>query len=57
MGIRLGIGKKEKVIIKAIRGRIESSIIITHKSCILKKCISTDGNIVPLLLVLKGKIY
>ena len=55
MGIRLSIKKKEKVIIKAIKGYIKSSIIITYKSCILKKYIFIDGNIVLLLLVLKKK--
>jgi hypothetical protein len=57
MGIRLGIGKKEKVIIEAIRGYIKSSIITTRESYTLKKCIFTNGDIVPPLLVLKGKIY
>ena len=57
MGIRLGIGKKEKVIIKVIKGRIKSGIIITYKSYTLKECISINSNIVPLLLVLKGKTY
>jgi hypothetical protein len=57
MGIQLSIEKKEKVIIEATRGCIKSSIIITHKSCTLGECIFINGNIVPLLLVLKGKIY
>jgi hypothetical protein len=57
MGIQLGIGKKEKVIIEATRGYIKSNTTTTHKSCIFKKYISTDGNIVLPLLVLKGKIY
>ena len=57
MGIWLNIEKKEKVIIEAIRGRIKSGITITYKSYILKECISTDSNIILLLLVLKGKIY
>jgi hypothetical protein len=56
-GIRLGIGKKEKVIIEVIRGRIKSSIIITRKSCTLGECISADGDIILPLLVLKGKTY
>ena len=57
MGIRLGIRKKEKVIIEAIRGRIKSSIITTRESYILKECIFTDGNITLPLLILKGKTY
>ena len=57
MGIRLGIRNKEKVIIEVTRGHIKSSIIITHKSCTLKEYISTDGNIILPLLVLKGKTY
>jgi hypothetical protein len=57
IGIWLGIGKKEKVIIEVIRGRIKSGIITTRKSCILRECISIDGNITLPLLVLKGKIY
>ena len=57
IGIRLGIGKKEKVIIEVIRGRIKSGITITRKSYILRECISIDSNIILLLLVLKGKIY
>ena len=57
MGIRLGIEKKEKVIMEATRGRIKSSIMTTYKSCTLKEHISTDGDIILLFLVLKGKIY
>jgi len=57
IGIRLGIRKKEKVIIEAIRGYIKSGIIITYKSCILRECISINGDITPPLLILKGKIY
>jgi hypothetical protein len=57
MGIRLGIGKKEKVIIEVIRGHIKSSITITYKSCTLREYISIDSNIVLPLLVLKGKTY
>jgi hypothetical protein len=57
MGIQLGIGKKEKVIIKVIKGYIKFSIITTHKSYILKEYISADGNIALPLLVLKGKTY
>ena len=57
MSIWLGIGKKEKVIIEAIRGYIKSGITTTRKSCILRECISADGNIILPLLVLKGKIY
>ena len=57
MGIWLGIGKKEKVIIEVIRGYIKSGILTTYKSCTLGECISADSNIVLLLLVLKGKIY
>jgi hypothetical protein len=57
IGIWLGIGKKEKVIIEAIRGRIKSSITTTRKSYILRECISIDGDIILPLLVLKGKIY
>jgi len=57
MGIRLGIGKKEKVIIEVIRGRIKSGIITTRKSYILRECISINGDITPPLLILKGKIY
>jgi hypothetical protein len=57
MGIWLGIGKKEKVIVEAIRGCIKSGITTTCKSCILREYISADGNITLPLLVLKGKIY
>ena len=57
MGIQLGIGKKKKVIIKVIRGYIKFSIITTRKSCILKEYISINSNIVPPLLLLKGKTY
>ena len=57
MGIQLGIKKKEKVIIEVIKGCIKSGIIITYKSYTLKECISTDSNVVLLLLVLKGKMY
>ena len=57
MGIQLGINKKEKVIIEVIKGCIKSGIIITYKSYILKEYISTDSNVVLLLLVLKGKMY
>jgi len=56
-GIRLGIGKKEKVIVEAIRGRIKSGITTTRKSCILGECISADGDVIPPLLILKGKTY
>ena len=56
-GVRLGIGKKEKVIVEATRGRIESGIITTCESCILGECISVDGDVALPLLVLKGKIY
>jgi len=56
-GIWLGIGKKEKVIVEAIKGRIKSGTTTTHKSCILGECISADGNIAPPLLVLKGKTH
>ena len=42
---------------EVIRGRIKSGIITTRKSCILRECISVDSNIIPPLLVLKGKIY
>ena len=57
MGIQLGIRKKEKVIIKVIKGRIKSSIIITYKNYILKECIFVNSNVILPLLVLKGKIY
>ena len=57
MGIQLGIEKKEKVIIKAIKERIKSSTLITHESCTLGECISANSNIILPLLVLKGKIY
>ena len=53
MGIRLGIGKKGKVIIETIRGRIKSGITITRRSYILRECIPIDGDIIPPLLVLK----
>jgi hypothetical protein len=56
-GVRLGIGKKEKVIMEATRGRIKSGTTTTRKSCILGECISTDGDIAPPLLVLKGKTH
>ena len=56
-GIQLGIGKKEKVIIKAIRECIKSGTSTTHKSCTLGECISADSDIILPLLVLKGKIY
>ena len=45
IGIRLGIGKKEKVIVKVIRGRIKLGITINRESCILGECILVDGNI------------
>ena len=57
MGVRLSIKKKKKVIIKAIKGRIKSNIIITYKSYTLKKYIFANSNIIPPLLVLKEKIY
>ena len=57
MGIQLNIGKKEKVIIEVIKGHIKSGIIITRESCTLREYISADSNVIPPLLVLKGKIY
>lgn len=45
IGIWLGIEKKEKVIIKAIRGRIKLGIIINRKSCTLGEYILVDGNV------------
>jgi hypothetical protein len=45
IGIRLGIGKKKKVIIKAIRGYIKLGITINRKSCILGECILANGDI------------
>ena len=57
MGVWLGIGKKEKVIIEATRGRIKSGITTTRESCTLGECISVDGDVTPPLLVLKGKTY
>ena len=45
IGIQLGIGKKEKVIIKVIRGYIKLGIIINYKSYTLGKYILVDGNI------------
>ena len=57
MGIQLGIKKKEKVIIEAIRGRIKFGIIIIYKSYTLKECIFADSDVILPLLVLKGKIY
>ena len=56
-GIRLGIGKKEKVIVEATRGRIESGTSTTRESCTLGECISADGDVAPPLLVLKGKTH
>ena len=56
-GVRLGIGKKEKVIVEATRGRIKSSTTTTRESCTLRECISADSDITPPLLVLKGKTY
>jgi hypothetical protein len=47
MGVRLGIGKKEKVIMEVIRGRIKSGTTTTRKSCILGECISIDGASIP----------
>jgi hypothetical protein len=44
-GIRLGIGKKEKVIFEATRGRIESGTTTNRKSCTLGECISADGDV------------
>ena len=57
MGIQLSIKKKEKVIIEVIKGCIKSGIIITYKSCTLRKYISVNSDIIPPPLVLKGKIY
>jgi len=45
IGIELGIGKKEKVIVKVIRGRIKSGIIINRKSYTLGEYILADSNI------------
>jgi hypothetical protein len=56
-GIRLGIGKKEKVIVEATRGRIESGTTTTRESCTLGECISADGDVALPLLVLKGKTH
>ncbi|OCK98709.1 uncharacterized protein K441DRAFT_541938, partial [Cenococcum geophilum 1.58] len=56
-GIRLGIGKKEKVIVKATRGRIKLGITTNRESCTLGECISADGDVQPPLLILKGKTY
>jgi hypothetical protein len=56
-GIMLGIGKKEKVIVEATRGWVESSTTTNCESCMLGECISADGDVVPLLLILKGKTH
>jgi hypothetical protein len=45
IGIRLGIGKKEKVIVKAIRGYIKLGIIINRKSYTLGEYILVDSDI------------
>jgi hypothetical protein len=54
-GIWLGIGKKEKVIVGATRGRIESGTTTSRESCTVRECISADGDVAPPLIIRKGK--
>lgn len=56
-GIRLGVGKKEKVIVSTSRVRVENEKTTNRKSCTVGECISGDGSFMSPLIILKGKIH
>lgn len=54
-GVRLGVGKKEKVVVSTSRARVESGTTTNRESCTVGECISGDGFVMPPLIILKGK--
>ena len=56
IGVRLGIGKKEKVIITISKAlRITAVKDTSWESATVAETISSDGAILPLLVILAGK--